>query len=313
MALAKEAEPDGGRLDVQSSGTTEIGIKIEATPRGGLGAEDQLLLGLTTHGLKTYLDSAVIDDDLLIPPCIRGALTPQTNADALALVRTLNAAGDPYEDPFKTPARRIMANDSIEWSRFAGMELIDVVRLLLNGYDFLQVRLSARCEFAPRPSSAVPRRPSSQPFTNYVYGRCSLRSLTTPPRHNLQVLRNTPGLETKSYCSLLAEQGNPDVGCATVFVSWSLASTLSKLHMVLERHLSKNPHLNASTTYWWICNFSISQLGGKEQDVDRAMFGGDVVRSIGSTMLYLEPWDVFEGLSGVGNALGRAFCVLEAS
>ena len=86
----------------------------------------------------------MISDDFLIPPCIRGALTPGTRADALALVRTLDAAGGKYADRFKTPARRIMADDSIDWSRFVGLELRDVVRLLLNGYDFLEVWLNPR-------------------------------------------------------------------------------------------------------------------------------------------------------------------------
>ena len=135
--MAEEAKMTGSGAHIRH---TEVEIRDLRVPN--LSAEDQLLLGLTARGLKTYLDTAVIREGFLIPPCLRGALTPQNKADAEALVRTLDEAGGEYADPFKTPARRIMADGSIDWSKscYVGMDLVDVVRSLLNGYDFLQVR-----------------------------------------------------------------------------------------------------------------------------------------------------------------------------
>ena len=136
---------------------------------------DHLLLGLTARGLKTYLDTVVISEDFLVPPCIRGALTPQNKADAEALVRTLNEAGGAYADPFKTPARRIMADGSIDWSKscYVGMDLVKVVRSLLNGYDFLQVR----CRRMRVCTSSSNTQPASQP------ARISIDVHSLPPHH----------------------------------------------------------------------------------------------------------------------------------
>ena len=173
----QEEEEEGedwraGRGDI---GHTEVEIR---NPDRDLGAADQLLLGLTARGLKTYLDTVVISEDFLVPPCIRGALTPQNKADAEALVRTLNEAGGAYADPFKTPARRIMADGSIDWSKscYVGMDLVDVVRSLLNGYDFLQVRcrqmrVCTSSSHSQPASQNLNRRslPPSPPSIQHVY------------------------------------------------------------------------------------------------------------------------------------------------
>ena len=60
--------------------------------------------------------------------------------------------------------------------------------------------------------------------------------------------------------------------------------------------------LAASSTYFWICDFSIRQSGGgTKADVARL---GDVVRAVRHTALFLDPWERPEPLA-------RAWCLWE--
>ena len=57
------------------------------------GTGDELLYGLNARSLKSYLDTAVIDDNFLIPTCLHDAHTPENKAGADALARILDEAG----------------------------------------------------------------------------------------------------------------------------------------------------------------------------------------------------------------------------
>ena len=60
--------------------------------------------------------------------------------------------------------------------------------------------------------------------------------------------------------------------------------------------------LDPDKTFFWVCDFCITQSGEKKQgDVVRL---GEVVRIIGKTVMFLEPWDKMSE-----NCLGRAWCV----
>ena len=80
--------------------------------------------------------------------------------------------------------------------------------------------------------------------------------------------------------------GNPNIGRATVFVSWGLTSTVGSLITALEAHMTEND-LDAST-YFWVCTTSIRQLEGKDSDVKRL---GEMVEMCESTVIYIDVWD----------------------
>ena len=102
-----------------------------------------------------------------------------------------------------------------------------------------------------------------------------------------------------SWCSQLLERGDPNVGQATVFVSWALTSELAGLVSTLERECASRNDFG-DDVFFWICDFSIRQNNAKA-DVGRL---GEMVASIGRTVAYIEPWDH-------PVALGRAWVLLE--
>jgi tetratricopeptide (TPR) repeat protein len=56
----------------------------------------------------------------------------------------------------------------------------------------------------------------------------------------------------------------------------------------LQRWLQQHPERDPARTFFWICDFCIRQSGGDTKaDVGRL---GDMVRAIGHTVLYLDPW-----------------------
>ena len=110
-------------------------------------------------------------------------------------------------------------------------------------------------------------------------------------------------------------------------MSWVLNSTLAELYTTLARYIDQHHELDPATTFFWICNFCIRQLGpGKMVDVLRL---GEMVAHCGSTVMFLEPWDrmcintsgvatstsgVPHGMNAPGcklNALSRVWCVYE--
>ena len=102
-----------------------------------------------------------------------------------------------------------------------------------------------------------------------------------------------------SWCSQLLERGDPNVGRATVFVSWALTSELVGLVSTLERECASRDDLGDDVVFW-ICDFSIRQ-NNASADVGRL---GEMVASIGRTVAYIEPWNH-------PVALGRAWVLLE--
>ena len=72
-----------------------------------------------------------------------------------------------------------------------------------------------------------------------------------------------------SVCKEAAACGDPNVGPATVFISWGLISTLTSLEEALERRVADG--LLKPTDYLWVCDTCIRQHEGegKERDVAR--------------------------------------------
>lgn len=98
-------------------------------------------------------------------------------------------------------------------------------------------------------------------------------------------MRNATGSE--SWCTVLKNEGSTAVAPANVFVSWALTVELDELITALNDYVAAQG-LDPSSTYFWICNFSIRQNEGKESDVPRL---GEMVRAVGHTVMYLDAWD----------------------
>ena len=74
-----------------------------------------------------------------------------------------------------------------------------------------------------------------------------------------------------------------------MFVSWALGQRVEALADALQRWLADHPERDPARTFFWVCDFCIRQTGGDTKaDVGRL---GDMVRSIGHTVLFLDPWD----------------------
>ena len=86
-----------------------------------------------------------------------------------------------------------------------------------------------------------------------------------------------------------------------------MASTLRDLIERLEQYVEEKG-LDADKTFFWVCDFCVRQSGGNADDVDRF---GQVVQSIGKTVMFLEPWDkmIKTRPSDRVNCLSRAWCV----
>ena len=91
-----------------------------------------------------------------------------------------------------------------------------------------------------------------------------------------------------SVCKIAAARGDPNVGPATVFVSWGLISTLASLEEALETRVADG--LLKPTDYLWVCDTCIRQHEGegKQRDVARL---DDMVRQCESTLLFNDVWD----------------------
>jgi tetratricopeptide (TPR) repeat protein len=108
--------------------------------------------------------------------------------------------------------------------------------------------------------------------------------------------------EGRSWCEVLEARGDKAVGKATVFVSWALGQRVEALADALQRWLADHPERDPAQTFFWVCDFCIRQTGGDTKaDVGRL---GDMVRTIGTTVLFLDPWDAPAPLL-------RAWCLWE--
>ena len=62
-----------------------------------------------------------------------------------------------------------------------------------------------------------------------------------------------------SMCMHLLDQGSPNVGPATHFVSWALLQKVPDLTAALEQYVEEQ-ELDPASTFFWICDFSIRQV-----------------------------------------------------
>ena len=93
--------------------------------------------------MRRFYDGVRPDHPLATPPPLHGASVPTTREEAASLRAKLEAAGGDYVDPFKTPAYRILTDESIveQWEEEGvapGTPLGQAMIKHLNGYDFLE-------------------------------------------------------------------------------------------------------------------------------------------------------------------------------
>ena len=100
--------------------------------------------------------------------------------------------------------------------------------------------------------------------------------------------RQRPEYASCSVCAHEAARGNPNVGPATVFISWGLVSTFASLIGALKKRVEVG--LLEPTACLWVCDTCIRQHEGeaKQRDVGRL---DEMVRLCRSTLLFNDVWD----------------------
>ena len=100
--------------------------------------------------------------------------------------------------------------------------------------------------------------------------------------------RQRPEYAECSVCAHEAARGNPNVGPATVFISWGLVSTFASLIGALKKRVEEG--LLEPTACLWVCDTCIRQHEGeaKQRDVGRL---DEMVRLCRSTLLFNDVWD----------------------
>ena len=100
--------------------------------------------------------------------------------------------------------------------------------------------------------------------------------------------RQRPEYASCSVCAHEAARGNPNVGPATVFISWGLVSTFASLIGALKKRVEEG--LLEPTACLWVCDTCIRQHEGeaKQRDVGRL---DEMVRVCQSTLLFNDVWD----------------------
>lgn len=92
-----------------------------------------------------------------------------------------------------------------------------------------------------------------------------------------------------STCERLEKASSPCVGPATVFVSWHFGTAIAALIDALRRYLARSSgRLDASTTFFWISDFSMNQSRPPASDLARVP---EIISAIRHTVMLLEPWD----------------------
>ena len=140
-----------------------------------------------------------------------------------------------------------------------------------------------------RPRSAGP---SQSPPSQSPPPRRTHANNATPPTPPLSLFtqwaRDQPEYAEASICACEKALGNPNVGPATVFISWGLISTFVSLVDALERCVAEG--LLDPGAFVWVCDTCIRQHEGegKQRDVGRL---DDMVRQCESTLLFNDVWD----------------------
>ena len=266
---------------------------------------DELLTGCTVTELWRVVMKLKAGHPVGTPAPLRGKMAPTNREEADALVAILEEAGGDYREKFACPAYRILTDKNMVWEGIPpGTPVGQVVVPLLNGYDWLEVRVDrvGRREECEGPSVCA---------RGSIY--CANHPFTLASRHfdntSLpQVQRQDPDLSSESHCAHQMRLGNGGAGRADIFISWALVSTMFDLLEAIELYV-KEHGLDPSKTMFWICNFSIRQTEGegKKADVERL---GLVVEACKLTVMFLEPWNNANAMGGMrANCLSRIWCV----
>ena len=117
---------------------------------------------------------------------------------------------------------------------------------------------------------------------------------------NRELIQRDETQDGCTVCERHQRRGSMGVGRATVFVSLWLGTELDSRLSALERYLERHG-LDAASTFFWICDFSMRQGAGLDEDLESL---SDVIGAIGHTVLLMEPWHAPKPLE-------RVWCVYE--
>ena len=258
------------------------GAKLEATTRR------------RASRLKSDADAATVE------VIARGFPTRLTDKDHLLLGLTLDAMRDFTRTHPRGPNSHICPGFCRKWDEPGRSE-----RGWTKGSDELPratgvAALDTRCAQCSGPLDAADAR-GCPGCAWYLCGACA-RSPATNGYENQEVIIALATPKRKSAAELmLADPATAaGVGPARYFVSWFLGQKLDELFEALEAFMARE-QLEPATTFFWVCDYVIRQ-GGVDQTVP-ALFT-HVIRDIGRTLVFADPWDD-------PGPLRRAWCLWE--
>ena len=283
-AVAKQAEAAAGAGERRSSHQREVEAKAEA------GA----------HSLSTLSDrygaldfGAVDAADAAAPPASSHAQMRRSLQLGVTLegVRAFAALhwDDALRDPPCVRGERVPADEAARTRLVARLRQAGHTNTWEGDCPVLRVL---------EKQSGAARGGGAEPLADLVRRETAMNGYM----NQLAIYRVCP--EGRSWCEVLEAQRSAHVGKANVFVSWALSQGIDALADALERWLERHADRHdAGSTFFWICDFSIRQ---KPKDVCGADVAhlGDIVREIGHTALFLDPWDAPQPLA-------RAWCLWE--
>lgn len=91
-----------------------------------------------------------------------------------------------------------------------------------------------------------------------------------------------------SICKRLLATGSPNIGPATVFISWGLKSKFYDLIIELKARVAAG--VLGSDAFVWVCTTSIRQHDGEGKQRDVRQLGAMVERC-DETLLFNDVWD----------------------
>ena len=190
------------------------------------------------------------------------------------------------------------------WAHFSGEEMIDDAAAFGECPNWLPHPVWAvlnddelfRIEWARMAQTGEPPMLLSEFVAQHMNGyaeQIPMRHFTEGKESMVRKLANDPSTSHM-------------VGRATVFVSWTLGDKPWEILVALRRFV-KERDLDPDKTFFWLCNYCIAQNAARDADgnagaeVKRL---GEMVRTIGHTVMFLNPWDQ-------AGALARAWVLWE--
>ena len=252
---------DGGTA---ASWTVASKAQFDAVGAARGGAERHEL-GITLAGIRAFA-AQHWRGELCEPECVRGALFPASADERARLIGTLRGAGRTNTWAGDCPVLRVLEDDSAKWQ-----EATEDGKVYYYHEDTHETTWSKPLSVgrAGEPLGDAVRRAMNGYANQAAVARACV--------------------EGCSWVEVLEARGDTAVGKANVFVSWALGLHVGALIDALSRWLEAHPERDKDT-FFWICNFCVQQTGIRSDAQANVERLNKTVRSIGHTLLFLEPW-----------------------